>query len=56
MRAIFDVILPVFGIILTGYFSGRIKLLGPDSSDALNKFCYWFGDNICKYWFMLGLV
>ena len=42
MRAIFDVILPVFGIILTGYFSGRIKLLGPDSSDALNKFCYWF--------------
>ena len=42
MRAIFDVILPVFGIILTGYFSGRIKLLGPDSSDAINKFCYWF--------------
>ncbi len=42
MRAIFDVILPVFGIILTGWFSGRIKLLGPDSSEALNKFCYWF--------------
>ncbi|MBI3504022.1 MAG: AEC family transporter [Proteobacteria bacterium] len=42
MRAIFDVILPVFAIILTGYFSGRIRLLGPDSSDALNKFCYWF--------------
>ena len=42
MQAIFDVILPVFGIILTGYFSGRIKLLGPDSSEALNKFCYWF--------------
>ncbi len=42
MRAIFDVILPVFAIILTGYFSGRIRLLGPDSSEALNKFCYWF--------------
>ncbi len=42
MRAILDVIMPVFGIILVGYFSGRIRLLGPDSSDALNKFCYWF--------------
>jgi predicted permease len=42
MRAIFDVILPVFGIILAGWFAGRIKLLGPDSSEALNKFCYWF--------------
>jgi len=42
MQAIFDVILPVFGIIFTGYFSGRIRLLGPDSSEALNKFCYWF--------------
>jgi hypothetical protein len=42
MRAILDVILPVFAIILTGYLAGRIKLLGPDSSEALNKFCYWF--------------
>ncbi len=42
MHAILDVIVPVFGIILTGYLSGRIKLLGPDSSEALNKFCYWF--------------
>jgi predicted permease len=42
MQAIFDVVLPVFGIILTGYLAGRIKLLGPDSSEALNKFCYWF--------------
>jgi len=42
MQAIFDVILPVFGIILTGYLAGRTRLLGPDSSEALNKFCYWF--------------
>lgn len=42
MRAILDVILPVFAIILTGYLAGRIKVLGPDSSEALNKFCYWF--------------
>jgi predicted permease len=42
MQAVFDVVLPVFGIVLAGYLSGRIKLLGPDSSEALNKFCYWF--------------
>jgi len=42
MRAILDVILPVFGIIFAGWFAGRIKLLGQDSSEALNKFCYWF--------------
>jgi malonate transporter and related proteins len=42
MQAVFDVVLPVFGIVLAGYLSGRVKLLGPDSSDALNKFCYWF--------------
>lgn len=42
MQAVFDVVLPVFGIVLAGYLSGRVKLLGPDSSEALNKFCYWF--------------
>ena len=42
MGILIDVVLPVFGIILTGYLAGRIKLLGPDSSEALNKFCYWF--------------
>ncbi len=42
MQAILNVILPVFGIILTGYFAGRSKMLGPESSEALNKFCYWF--------------
>jgi malonate transporter and related proteins len=42
MQAVFDVVLPVFGIVLLGYLSGRVKLLGPDSSEALNKFCYWF--------------
>ena len=42
MQAVFDVVLPVFGIVLLGYLSGRVRLLGPDSSEALNKFCYWF--------------
>ncbi|MBL0929609.1 MAG: AEC family transporter [Alphaproteobacteria bacterium] len=42
MQPVFDVVLPVFGIIFAGYMSGRVRLLGADSSEALNKFCYWF--------------
>ncbi|WP_247877518.1 AEC family transporter [Azospirillum agricola] len=33
--------LPVFAIILAGVLSGKAKLLGPASSEALNKFVYW---------------
>lgn len=42
MQPVFDVVLPVFGIIFAGYMSGRMRILGADSSEALNKFCYWF--------------
>ena len=38
MQAIFDVVLPVFGIMLAGYLSGRFKVLGEASSEALNRF------------------
>lgn len=41
MRAVIDVVLPVFGIILVGFIAGRHKLLGPASSDALNRFVYF---------------
>lgn len=41
MQAIFDVVLPVFGIMLAGYLSGRTKLLGEASSQALNRFVYF---------------
>jgi len=41
MRAVIDVVLPVFAIILTGYLAGRRGLLGPASSEALNRFVYW---------------
>ncbi len=40
MEPIFNVVLPVFAIILTGYGCGRFKLLGVASSEALNKFVY----------------
>lgn len=41
MSPVLNVVLPVFAIILAGYLSGRAKLLGPASSEALNKFVYW---------------
>lgn len=41
MEPVFNVVLPVFGIILTGYACGRLEVLGPASSEALNKFVYY---------------
>ena len=42
MRAIITVILPVFGIMLAGYLAGRFRVLGEVSSEALNRFVYFF--------------
>lgn len=42
MSLIFSVVLPVFGIILTGYLAGQRGLLGKESSDALNGFVFYF--------------
>jgi hypothetical protein len=41
MTAVVNVVIPVFAIILVGYLCGRLKLLGPASSDALNGYVYW---------------
>ncbi len=41
MEPILNVVLPVFGIIATGYGCGRCGLLGDDSTEALNRFVYW---------------
>jgi predicted permease len=32
----------VFGLILAGFLAGRFRALGPESTEALNKFVYWF--------------
>ena len=40
MEPIFNVVLPVFAIILCGYACGRLGVLGEASSEALNKFVY----------------
>ena len=41
MIAVIQVVIPVFGIILTGYLCGRFRLLGAASTDALNRFVYY---------------
>lgn len=41
MSVVVNVVLPVFAIILAGWLSGKAKLLGSASSEALNKFVYW---------------
>src|SRR5258708_30846303 len=42
MQAILNVVLPVFGLIVAGVLAGRFQLLGQDSSEALNRFVYFF--------------
>jgi len=41
MQILWTIVLAVFGIILAGYLIGRLRLLGADSSQALNGFAYW---------------
>ncbi|CCQ72685.1 AEC family transporter [Magnetospira sp. QH-2] len=40
MESIVTIVLPVFGIILTGYLTGHFRILGDESSAALNRFVY----------------
>ncbi len=42
MGALINVVLPVFGIILTGYLAGRFEALGSDSAAAINRFVFYF--------------
>lgn len=42
MDALINVVIPIFGIILTGYLAGRFDVLGQESAAALNRFVYYF--------------
>ncbi len=42
MDAVITVGLPIFGLIFAGWGAGKIGILGVASSDALNRFVYWF--------------
>jgi malonate transporter len=42
MNALINIVIPVFGIILTGYLAGRLNVLGKVSAAALNHFVFYF--------------
>lgn len=42
MDILIEVLVPVFAIILAGYLGGRLRILGGDSSRALNGFVFYF--------------
>ena len=41
MNAVLGAMLPIFGLILTGWVCGRRRLLGPAATDSLNLFVVW---------------
>jgi predicted permease len=42
VQAIFNVALPIFGVILAGFLAGRWRILGPEATTALNAFVSYF--------------
>jgi predicted permease len=42
MQAIFNVALPIFGVILAGYLAGKWRILGGEATAALNAFVSYF--------------
>jgi predicted permease len=42
MENIFNIVIPVFGIILCGYIAGVFKILDKAHAEAVNKFVYYF--------------
>ncbi|HTR87460.1 MAG TPA: AEC family transporter [Reyranella sp.] len=42
MQSILNIAAPLFGVILTGYFAGRFRILGEEASKALNAFVSYF--------------
>ncbi len=42
MNALLNVSLPVFGVIFCGYLAAKLRILGPQSTEALNSFVYYF--------------
>src|ERR1700741_4127149 len=42
MQAIFNVALPIFGVILAGLLAGRWRILGGEATAALNAFVSYF--------------
>lgn len=55
MEPILNVVLPVFAIIAAGYACGHFRLLGDESTDALNRFVYWVALPVLLFHAMAGV-
>ena len=55
MEPILNVVLPVFAIIAAGYACGYFRLLGDDSTEALNRFVYWVALPVLLFHAMAGV-
>jgi hypothetical protein len=42
MRVLFEIVLPVFGLVLTGYIAGHFRILGGSAAAAINRFVFYF--------------
>ncbi len=56
MPAVLDAMLPVFGLILTGWFCARRSLLGPGATDVLNLFVVWLALPALLFGAMAGIT
>ena len=54
MEQILTLVLPVFGVMLCGYVVGKLKILGQESSHALNAFVYYVAMPIMLFQAMAG--
>ena len=43
MSSVFNVLLPIFGLILAGYLCRRCNRLGPGAASEINRFVVWLG-------------
>jgi predicted permease len=52
MESVINVVLPVFLIILAGYIAGRIKILGEESGEVLQRFVFFIAMPVLLFYSM----
>ncbi|HVE22708.1 MAG TPA: AEC family transporter [Acidocella sp.] len=56
MSAVFNAVLPIFALILTGFICARRGILGPGATDSLNKFVVWLALPALLFQAMAGIT
>jgi len=55
MEAIVNVVIPVFLIVLSGYLAARFRILGSESTDALNRFVFFVAMPVLLFHAVAGM-